>query len=121
MDSCVLQTNNMHDIPSIREASSDARIWMLTDNLSVDNKNLIDKYDVECVNIKANGDLSSIRSRINYLNDKDVDVCIYDVSTENGKEKYLEAGAKYIMSDASLLGVSPYKEGDVDFNNIENS
>lgn len=120
MDSCILQTNNMTDIPSIREASADARIWMLTDYLNEDRKNLIDEYDVECVNIHVTESLSSIRNRIDYLNDKGVDVCIWGVTTVGGKERYLEAGAKYVMSD-NVLGITPYQEGEVDFNNIENS
>lgn len=117
MDSCILQTNNMTDIPYIRETSSDARIWMLTDYLDNNRKNLIDEYNVECVNIKAATE--SINNSIKYLDDKGVDVCVWNVFDEGSKDRYLNAGATYVMSD-NLIGITPYQEGEEDFNNIAN-
>lgn len=117
MDSCILQTNNMTDIPYIRETSSDARIWMLTDCLDNNRKNLIDEYNVECVNIKAATE--SINNSIKYLDDKGVDVCVWNVFDEGSKDRYLNAGATYVMSD-NLIGITPYQEGEEDFNNIAN-
>lgn len=117
MDSCILQTNNMTDIPYIRETSSDARIWMLTDYLDNNRKNLIDEYNVECVNIKAATE--SLNNSIKYLDDKGVDVCVWNVFDEGSKDRYLNAGATYVMSD-NLIGITPYQEGEEDFNNIAN-
>ena len=115
MDSCILQTNNMTDIPYIRETSSDARIWMLTDYLDNNRKNLIDEYNVECVNIKAS--TGSLNNSIKYLDDRGVDVCVWNVFDEGSKDRYLNAGATYVMSD-NLIGITPYQEGEEDFNNI---
>ncbi len=117
MDSCILQTNNMTDIPYIRETSSDARIWMLTDYLDNNRKNLIDEYNVECVNIKASTE--GLNNSIKYLDDKGVDVCVWNVFDEGSKDRYLNAGATYVMSD-NLIGITPYQEGEEDFNNIAN-
>ena len=117
MDSCILQTNNMTDIPYIRETSSDARIWMLTDYLDNNRKNLIDEYNVECVNIQAS--TGSLNNNIKYLDDRGVDVCVWNVFEEGSKNYYLKVGAKYVMSD-NVLGITPYQDGEVDFNNIEN-
>lgn len=124
MDSCILQTNNLTDIPYIRETASDARIWMLTPGLNDKNKSLIDEYNIECVNLKApdwsrSESVQSFRYNLKYLNDKGIDACVWNVFKEGSKDYCLNAGAKYVMSD-NVLGITPYQEGDVDFNNIEN-
>ncbi len=118
IDSCVLQTNNMHDISYIRETSSDVRIWMLTDYLDDNKKSLIENYDVECVNFQSGA--NNLEYSMNYLTAKGVDSCVWNVQTEKGKEYYLNSGATYVMSD-NLIGITPYQEGEEDFNNIANN
>ena len=117
MDSCVLQTNNMIDIPYMRETSSDVRIWMLTDCLDNDRKDLIEEYGVECVNFDGNNNGLAYNKK--YLEENGVDSCVWNVFTENSKDNYLKAGATYVMSD-NLIGITPYQEGEEDFNNIAN-
>lgn len=114
MDSCVLQTNNYTDIPYIRENSENARIWYLTDVISDNNLKLIEENNVECVNI-----LSSENNayKIKKLNENGIDVCVWNVQSETSKERILNLGAKYVMSD-NLLGITPYQEGEEDFNGI---
>ena len=119
MDSCVLQTNNMTDIPYMRETSSDVRIWMLTDYLDNNRKDLIEKYGVECVNFDGTINFNGLVNNMNYLEENGVDSCVWRVFTENSKDNYLKAGATYVMSD-NLIGITPYQEGEEDFNNIAN-
>ena len=117
MDSCILQTNNPTDIPYIRENSEDARIWYLTDVVSDNNINLINENNVECVNI-----LSSENNayRIKKLTENGTDVCVWNVQTETSKDKVLNMGAKYVMSD-NVLGITPYQEGEEDFNEVNSN
>ena len=116
-NSCVLQTNNYTDIPYIRENSKDARIWYLTDSLSDKNMDLIEDNNVECVNI-----LSSEYNtyKINKLKEQGVDVCVWNVQTQNLKDIVLDTGAKYVMTD-NILDTTPYQEGEEDFNNVNNN
>lgn len=114
MDSAIIQTNNRYDVAHIRNASDDARIWFLTDEISDKNLALIEENNVECVNISAS---ENNANRIRRLTDSDVDICVWNVQTEKSKEMYLNMGAKYVMSD-NVLGITPYQEGDVDFNAI---
>ena len=117
LDSCVLQTNNPTDVPYIRENSSDARIWYLTDEVTDSNLELIEQNNVECVNIKST-EKNAIR--IKKLSENGVDVCVWNVQSERSKQSILNAGGKYVMSDY-ILGTTPYQEGEVDFNSLENS
>lgn len=114
MDSCILQTNNPIDIPYIRQTASDARIWYLTDVITDKKLNLIRENDVECVNIQAS---DSDNYRIRTLKDNGIDICVWNVQTENYKNRLLNMGAKYVMSD-NVLGITPYQEGQEDFNDI---
>lgn len=117
MNSCILQTNNPIDIPYIRQTAADARIWYLTDVTSEKNLNLIKENDVECVNLQSSdNNIYSIR----VLNDNGIDVCVWNVQTESRKNNLLNNGAKYIMSD-NILGITPYQDGQEDFNGIETS
>ena len=117
IDSCVLQTNNPTDVPYIRQNSSDARIWYLTDVISDSNVELIKENGVECVNIKNSSNATN-QSRINKLTNNGIDVCVWNVQKESTKERLLDMGATYIMSD-NVLGITPYQEGEEDFNQIE--
>ena len=124
MDSCVIQTNNDNDIvnvrnnhtdiPYIRQTSQDARIWYLTDVISDKNFQLIAENGVECVNVQ-NGDNNSYQ--IKKYADAGIDVCVWNVQTEAKKQRLLDQGATYVMSD-NILGITPYQEGEEDFNNI---
>ena len=114
IDSCIIQTNNPTDIPYIRETSSSARIWYLTDVISDKNLELIRNNGVECVNMQ-NGGNTSIGLR--KLVDNGIDVCVWNVQTESSKNRYLKYGAKYIMSD-NVLGITPYQEGEEVFNDL---
>lgn len=114
LDSCVIQTNNPTDIPYIRQTSSEARIWYLTDVISDKNLELIKNNGVECVNMQNGGNTSS---GVKKLVDNGIDVCVWNVQTEHSKNRYLNVGAKYIMSD-NVLGITPYQEGEEDFNNL---
>ena len=116
LDSCVIQTNNPKDIPYIRENSSEARIWYLTDVISESNLKLIEENNVECVNIDYYGD-NDYKIDINKLNEQGIDVCVWRVFEEDDKEEVLNLGAKYVMSD-NVLGITPYQEGEQDFNGI---
>ena len=115
MNSCVLQTNNPTDIPYIRQTSSNARIWYLTDVISDKNIELIQENKVECVNI-----LSSQNNayRIKKLSENGIDVCVWNVNSEVSKNSLQKIGAKYIMSD-NVLGITPYKEGDENLNDLK--
>ena len=115
IDSCVIQTNNPTDIPYIRETSQDARIWYLTDVISDKNLQLINDNNVECVNVQ-NGDNNT--SQINKLVQNGIDVCVWNVQTETKKERLLNQGATYVMSD-NVLGITPYEEGEEDFNQLK--
>ena len=117
INSCIIQTNNTTDIPYIRQTSQDARIWYLTDNTGDKTIQIINDYNVECVNIRA-GDSDS--TRIKRLTDNGTDVCVWNVFTEESKNKKLQYGAKYVMSD-NVLGITPYQEGEKDFNGIANN
>jgi len=119
IDSCVLQTNNPTDVPYIRENASDARIWYLTDNISDSNVEMIKENNVECVNIQ-NSDSNTNANRIKKLTNNGIDVCVWNVITETGKKNALDMGAKYVMSD-NVLGITPYEEGDIDFNSQNGS
>lgn len=114
IDSCVIQTNNPTDIPYIRETSSSARIWYLTDVISDKNLEIIRNSGVECVNMQ-NGEHTS--SGVRKLVDNGIDVCVWNVQTEQGKARYLKYGAKYIMSD-NVLGITPYQTGEENFNDL---
>lgn len=116
MDSCVLQTNNPIDIPYIRQTAADARIWYLTDSTSEKNLNLMKENAVECVNMQS-GDSNLYSIRV--LSDNGIDTCVWNVQSESRKNQLLSGGAKYIMSD-NVLGITPYQEGEEDFNNIGN-
>ncbi len=116
MDSCVIQTNNFADIPSIRSQSEDARIWLLGHNsVTDDNIALAKEYGVECINFNSTENNSY---RIQKVTEAGIDACVWNVQTEGGKQSCLNAGATYVMSDNSL-GISPYQEGDVDFNAVK--
>lgn len=113
LDSCVIQTNNFKDIPYIRSQSDDVRIWLLGHNSVTDeNIDLAIANDVECINFN-NSENNSYR--IKKVTDAGIDACVWNVQTEGGKQSCLNAGATYVMSDNSL-GITPYQEGDVDFN-----
>ena len=116
INSCIIQTNNTTDIPYIRQTSQDARIWYLTDVISDKNIQIINDNNVECVNIKA-GDNNS--SQIQKLKANGTDVCVWNVFSEDSKNRKLQYGATYVMSD-NVLGITPYQEGEKDFNNIAN-
>ena len=116
IDSCVIQTNNHTDIPYIRQTSQDARIWYLTDVISDNNFKLISENGVECVNIRQ-GDSNVYQ--IKKLTDAGIDVCVWNVFGETTKQRLLNNGATYVMSD-NVLGITPYQEGEKDFNNIAN-
>ena len=116
LDSCVIQTNNPPDVPYIRENSSEARIWYLTDVISDSNIEMIKENKVECVNIQ-NSNNNTNKSRISKLTDNGIDVCVWNVITETGKNNALNMGAKYVMSD-NVLGITPYQAGEEDFNNM---
>ena len=114
MDSCVIQTNNHTDIPYIRQTSQDARIWYLTDVISDKNFQLIAENGVECVNVQ-NGDNNTYQ--IQKYADAGIDVCVWNVQSESTKQRLLDRGATYVMSD-NILGITPYQEGEEDFNNL---
>lgn len=120
MDSCVLQTNNPSDIKTIRQTSSSARIWYLESGksaTSAEMMKIIKDNNVEGVNIK-NGQYTS--QKIKALEEAGVDVCTWNVQSESTKNSLLDAGSTYVMSDNSL-GVTPYQEGEEDFNNLNNN
>ena len=116
MDSCILQTNNSVDIPYIRQTAADARIWFLTDSTSKENLNFAKENGVECFNVQSS-DVSLASIRI--LSENGFDTCVWNVQNESWKNKLLDRGAKYIMSD-NVLGITPYQDGEEDFNGIEN-
>ena len=116
MDSCVIQTNNHHDIINVRNNSEDARIWYLTDNVSASNIQFMKEQNVECVNTQ-NGDNAA--SRVTTLKNNGIDSCVWAVQTQYSKDRLIERGATYIMSD-NVLGITPYQEGDEDYNDIVN-
>ena len=120
IDSCVLQTNNPSDIKTIRQISSSARIWYLESGKSATSAEMMDiikDNTVEGVNIK-NGQYTS--QKIKALEEAGVDVCTWNVQSESTKNSLLDAGSTYVMSDNSL-GVTPYQEGEEDFNNLNNN
>lgn len=116
MDSCVIQTNNKHDIINVRNNSEDARIWFLTDDVSKDNIEFIKDNGVECVNTKYTGNTTS---RVTTLKNNGINICVWNVFSEKDKNFLLDRGATYIMSD-NVLGISPYQEGEEDYNDIVN-
>ena len=120
IDSCVLQTNNPSDLKTIRQISSSARIWYLESGKSATSAEMMDiikDNTVEGVNIK-NGQYTS--QKIKALEEAGVDVCTWNVQSESTKNSLLDAGSTYVMSDNSL-GVTPYQEGEEDFNNLNNN
>ena len=116
INSCVIQTNNTTDIPYIRQTSSDARIWYLTDVISDKNIQIINDNNVECVNIKA-GDNNAYQ--IQKLKANGTNVCVWNVFTEDSKNQKIKYGADYVMSD-NVLGITPYQSGEKDVNGIAN-
>lgn len=120
MDSCVLQTNNPSDIPVIRQNSSNARIWYLGDIVNDSNIKMVVNNKVECVNMNYAKSNKYSAQKINTLKENGVDVCMWNVQSESTKNNLLNAGATYVMSDNSL-GVTPYQEGEEDFNNLSNN
>lgn len=116
MDSCVVQTNNKNDITNVRSNSDEARIWYLTDDVSSSNIQFIKDNNVECVNTK-NSD--GVTSRVVKLTSNGIDSCVWAVNSDQAKTNLLKNGATYIMSD-NVLGISPYQEGDEDYNDIVN-
>lgn len=119
MDSCVLQTNNASDIQVIRQNSSSARIWYLEGGksaTSAEMMKIIKDNNVEGVNIK-NGQNTS--QKIKALEEAGVDVCTWNVNSQGTKDSLVNAGSTYIMSD-NALDVTPYQEGEEDFNNLNN-
>lgn len=116
MDSCVIQTNNHHDITNIRNNSEDARIWYLTDNVSNDNIQFILDNNVECVNTQ---NTDGVTSRVAKLSQNGIDSCVWAVFSQETKDNLINRGATYIMSD-NVLGITPYQEGDEDYNDIVN-
>ena len=120
-DSCVIQTNNTNDIINIRqnsnhELSEDARIWLLSDDISQTNINLVKNNNVECVNVQ-NGD-DAIK-KVTKLKENGIDSCVWAVFKEESKENLIANGATYIMSD-NVLGITPYEEGEKDYNSTIN-
>lgn len=116
INSCVIQTNNKTDIPYIRQTSSDARIWYLTDVIDDKNIQIINDYNIECVNIRS-GDNNNYQ--IQKLKANGTDVCVWNVFTEDSKNLKLKYGADYVMSD-NVLGITPYQPGEKDVNGIAN-
>lgn len=116
MDSCVIQTNNKHDITNVRSNSEEARIWFLTDDVSKDNIEFIKDNGVECVNTKYTDNTTS---RVTTLKNNDINICVWNVFSEKDKNFLLDRGATYIMSD-NVLGITPYQEGEEDYNDIVN-
>ena len=116
MDSCVIQTNNHNDIVNVRSNSDEARIWYLTDNVSAKNIEFMKENNVECVNTQ-NGENAA--SRVQTLTANGIDSCVWAVFTQENKDRLISKGATYIMSD-NVLGITPYEEGDEDYNNIVN-
>jgi len=102
LDSCVIQTDNKTDIPYIRDNSKEARIWFLTDVITDSNIKLIKQNHVECVNIQNNESKVNER-RIKKLTENGIDVCVWNIISESGKNSVLGMGAKYAMSD-NVLG-----------------
>lgn len=112
MDSCILQTNNHTDIPYIRENAADARIWYLTDSSSTNTIEFMKANGVECCNIQSGqNDMNGFKR----LMDNGIDVCVWNVQSQDSKNRLLSNGIKYVMSD-NVLGIKPYQEGEEDFN-----
>ncbi len=116
-DSCVLQTNHFSDLPYIRSQSDDVRIWLLSHGTSVTDSNiqLALENNVECINFQSSGNNST---SIKKITDAGIDACVWNVTTEAGKQSCLNAGATYVMSD-NVLGITPYQEGETDFNAVK--
>mgnify|MGYP003288732933 CR=1 FL=1 len=116
MDSCVIQTNNHHDIVNVRNNSESARIWYLTDNVTDNNIQFMKEQNVECVNTQ-NGEYAA--NRVVKLKENGIDSCVWAVQEQSTKDRLIKNGATYIMSD-NVLGITPYQEGDEDYNDIVN-
>ena len=116
LGSSVIQTDHLDDISNIRASSEDARIWLLGVNDITDNQiNIALRNNVECINF--NDKNKGITNRnISKINEAGLDTCVWNVWDESIKDTYLEEGATYVMSDKAL-DVSPYQEGEFDFNN----
>ena len=116
-DSCVIQTNHDNDISNIRASSDDVRIWMLGYNDVTDAQiNIALENNVECINFNHKNDTMTERN-LKKINEAELDACVWNVWSEERKNTCYEDGAKYVMSDKSL-GISPYQEGDVDYNSV---
>ena len=74
------------------------------------------EQNVECVNTQ-NGDNAA--SRVVTLKQNGIDSCVWAVQTQSSKDRLTNLGATYIMSD-NVLGITPYQEGDEDYNDIVN-
>ena len=57
--------------------------------------------------------------KIQKLTANGTDVCVWNVFSEETKNRKLSYGAKYVMSD-NVLGITPYQEGEKDYNGIAN-
>ena len=124
LETSVLQTNNAKDVTYIRENSKDARIWLLKDSISDSDMQLIQDNGVECVNFESDPDKERLGYdknlvKIKNLSENGVNVCVWNVRSEQYKNALINNGATYVMTDYAF-DVSPYQEGDVDFNNIQN-
>lgn len=113
LDSVVLQTNSAKDIVYIREQSSDARIWCLTDEVTK-NMDTIVNNNVECVNLEGKDGASAAAKR---LVEAGIEVCVWNVQNETYKNNLTNLGVEYIMTD-NILGITQYQDGDVDVNNL---
>ena len=118
MDSCILQTNMYNDVSNIRSNSEDARIWYLSNDVSDKTVQLIKDNNVECLNLKYNDYSTEQIKKLEKLTDGNVDVCVWNVTSQSTKDRLLGKGATYIMSDNNL-GISPYQEGQTDFNSVK--
>jgi hypothetical protein len=74
------------------------------------------EQNVECVNTQ-NGDNAA--SRVQTLTANGIDSCVWAVFEQGTKDRLISKGATYIMSD-NVLGITPYEEGDEDYNDIVN-
>ena len=119
IDSCVIQTNHDDDIPNIRQSSKDVRIWMLGyDYVGDDQINIALENDVECINFNSKS-TTITDSNIKKITAAGLDSCVWGIDDTAYKNRLINQGATYIMSDEPL-GITPYQEGDKDYNGIVN-
>lgn len=119
----ILQTDRINDISNIRGSSENVEIWYLANKgVSSIDTDVIKDNNVGGINIKdATGKNTTNAQQIKDIKDlvgNDVDVCVWNVTTEATKDKILSSGATYVMSD-NKLGVTPYQPGDTDFNLVK--